>query len=530
VPFEHHHSCRLRSPSLFKKGDKNWGQQERKSPEYNRVYIVIRGVLIKTDKWEDQAYRYPKDTWPVADARSHCRKHKGISFEPAKEEKKKGEAAEGFVLAGDLYAILLGELRGRIWAMEPQALQAFFAELHEFSGSQAQICTINVQAAQQKAKERQSKMTIADGVATIPVSGLLLKNVPWMLQLLGMEATSYTDIRANIADALADDSVKRIVLEINSPGGEVAGMQEAADAIFEARGKKPVNAFIDDLGASAAYLLASQANTINANANAKVGSIGLYTTIVDSSKQAEKEGIKVHVIRSGEHKGMGVPGAEITEAQITAIQQVIDDIAQNFVAQVARGRKQPIGKIATLATGQVWLAERAKGLGLIDSVGNFENSFAKGEMAMAEKDNAVDAEVLNEDAIRAEAALAERQRLAELKAAFSDEPAFAMEQFEKGSSLVEAKAAYAEVLKVKLAAEKKTNAELVEKAKAASGAPPVEFHESAQDGKDFVVLAHEKAKSEGISLSAAMSKLAAQNSELYKNSQRGGTRGVAVGK
>jgi signal peptide peptidase SppA len=507
--------------------DKPWARVSRTSAEYKRDYDVIRGKLKKTGEWEDQAYRYPKDTWPVADARSHCRKHKGISFEPAKEEKKKGEAAEGYILAGDLYAMLLGELKGRIWAMEPQALQAFFAELREFSGSQAQICTISVQAAQQKAKERQSRMTIADGIATVPVSGLLLKDIPWILQFFGIDATSYSDIRADIADALADNSVKQIFLKIDSPGGEVAGVQETADAIFEARSKKRLDAYIDDLCASGAYWLGSQGESITANVNAIVGSIGVYATYYDTSERAKSEGIKVRIIRSGEHKGMGVPGAEITEAQIAAIQQVIDDIAQNFVAQVARGRKQPIGKIAALATGQVWLAERAMGFGLIDGIASFE-SFGKGKENVMAKD---DVEVLDEGAIRAEAALAERQRLVELKAAFSDDPAFAMEQFEKGASLIEAKAAYAEVLKVKLAAEKKAIADFGKAAEgvmkydaktrtwtpvvAASGAQPVEFHEAAQGGGDFVALAKTKAEKEKVSLKVAMSRLVREQPEAH---------------
>jgi signal peptide peptidase SppA len=459
---------------------------------------------------------------------------KGISFEPAKKSEA-SESAEGFVLAGDLYAVLLGELKGRIWAMEEKALQAFFGELREFSGSQAQICTINVQAAQMKAPKRESKMRIDGGIATIPISGLLLKNIPWILSLFGIDATSYIDIHADVANALADNSVKRIILKIDSPGGEVAGVQEAADAIFEARAKKPVDTFIDDLGCSGAYWLGSQANTISANTNAEVGSIGVYGVLTDYSKAAENAGIKIHVIRSGEHKGVGVTGAEITEEQIAAIQQLMDDIGQNFVAAVARGRNQPISKVAQLATGQVWLAERAKGLGLIDGIESWETFLTGRVKTMADERTSIDAEVLNEEAIRAEAAeeavAKGKTRLAELKAAFSDDLAFAVEQFEKDASLTDAKAAYAEVLKVKLAAEKKANAEMVKGAEGkmrfdektgmwipiitASGAQAVEFHEAAQGEGDFLTLAQAKAKEEKTTVTAAMRTLAKERPDLH---------------
>lgn len=415
--------------------------------------------------------------------------------------------------------------------MERKALQAFFGELQQFGGSSAQICAESITAAQTKPQKRESKMTVENGTAIVPVKGLLLKEALWLLSFFGIESSTYSGIRADISDALTNDSVKRIVLKIDSPGGELAGIQEAADAIFEARKTKPIDAFIDDLGTSGAYWLGSQAQTITANLNTLVGSIGVYAIFYDFSKRAEKEGIKVHVIRSGEHKGMGAVGAEISEEQITVIQQIMDDIGQNFVAAVARGRGKPMGKIAQLATGQAWLAERAKNLELIDKVGTLETVFGKGVETMTEGENITgemmfdattgewhpkgNAEILDEGAIKTEAVSEEKTRLAELKAAFPDDLAFAVEQHEKGASLTEAKAAYAEVLKVKLATEKKANAEFAEKAKAGQGAQPVEFNESAEGGEDFMAVAKTRAKEEKIPIREALRKVAQERPDLY---------------
>lgn len=70
-PFENEHSCRIKSPGLFKKGKDNWARVPRKSASMKKTYDVIRGILIKTNKWADQAYRYPIRTWPVSQARKH---------------------------------------------------------------------------------------------------------------------------------------------------------------------------------------------------------------------------------------------------------------------------------------------------------------------------------------------------------------------------------------------------------------------------------------------------------------------------
>ena len=95
------------------------------------------------------------------------------------------------------------------------------------------------------------------------------------------------------------------MLHVDSPGGHVAGVQALADTIFQARKLKPLHAHIEDLGASAAYWLASQANTVTANSTAEVGSIGTMAVVHDSSGAAAKAGIKVYVVSSAPAAGIG---------------------------------------------------------------------------------------------------------------------------------------------------------------------------------------------------------------------------------
>ncbi len=182
-------------------------------------------------------------------------------------------------------------------------------------------------------------MRIEGHTAVIPISGVLLKDVPDWMRLWGLDVTGYGDIRDMLSAALANPGVTDITLAVDSPGGQVAGIMEAAAAIAEANKTKPVTAKVGELSASAAYWLSSQASRIEASPLSEVGSIGVYTVYADFSEMAKAEGVRVIVIRSGEHKGMGVMGAPITEGQIAAVQEVIDGIAAQFQGAVGTGRK-----------------------------------------------------------------------------------------------------------------------------------------------------------------------------------------------
>ncbi len=142
-----------------------------------------------------------------------------------------------------------------------------------------------------------------DGVAVIPMSGPLFKGGS------KFSSASTVDVRRAVRQARDDPEVRGILLHIDSPGGHVAGIQELADEVRATDKVKPVHAHLDDLGASAAYWVASQARHVTANATAQVGSIGVVAIVEDSSGAAELQGVKVHVVATGERKGDFVPGA-----------------------------------------------------------------------------------------------------------------------------------------------------------------------------------------------------------------------------
>lgn len=206
---------------------------------------------------------------------------------------------------------------------------------------------------------------LMDGVAVIELAGVLGKDRSWFTD------TSMRDAQRQVERAVEDPAVNAILLNIDSPGGTVAGTSDLAEAVFAARQRKPVVAYISDLGASAAYYVASQAGRIYGDTDALVGSIGVYTVVPDFSAFYSKEGIKVHVIRAGEMKGAGQPGTEVTDAQLADFQREIDQLNDTFLEAVARGRGWTRERVERLNDGRVHVGRHAVELGLLDGVMSF---------------------------------------------------------------------------------------------------------------------------------------------------------------
>lgn len=262
----------------------------------------------------------------------------------------------------------LSTFRGQLWCMTDLGGRAMVESLEEIR------LALLAGAKEIKRSDLPARSYEVQGAtAFIPVRGPIIKGaVPWFFEALGIQVASTTEILGLLARALADDSVKAITFLVDSPGGMVAGLQALANAIFAARSVKPISAHIEDMGASAAYHIASQAETVSANEGAWVGSIGTYMTILDSSGAAKAEGYKAIVIKSdgAEHKAVGEPGVEVTEKQKARLRKLVNDSQALFNRDVARGRGMTNEQATKLATGEVWLADEAQELGLIDSVSN----------------------------------------------------------------------------------------------------------------------------------------------------------------
>jgi len=213
--------------------------------------------------------------------------------------------------------------------------------------------------------------SVTDGVAVIPVNGIMLKH----MASYG-DCTSTVKLRRLVGKAVADPAVKGIALKLDSPGGTVSGTMELASDIRAAGEVKPTMAFCSDLAASAAYWVAAQCGKIYANEMASVGSIGTYCVVRDSSKAAEAIGVTVHVVRAGAFKGAMTDGTQVTEEHLAEAQRLIDGINAKFVGMVADGRGMSTEAVKAIADGRVHLAGDALSLGLIDQVASWEEAFS----------------------------------------------------------------------------------------------------------------------------------------------------------
>lgn len=216
------------------------------------------------------------------------------------------------------------------------------------------------------------------GVAVIEVVGVMTKYGSSF-----SECRSSIELRRGVRQAAADSSVRAIALRIDSPGGQTKGIDDLAEAVRSAAEHKPVAAYIEDMGCSAAYYVASGATMIHANASALVGSIGTYAVIADYSKAAEMQGVTVHVVRSGAFKGAGEEGAPITDEHLADFQRIVDDINGLFLNAVGAGRGLAGEALAAVSDGRAWIASEAMSLGLVDAIGSFEDLVAQLEQGDA---------------------------------------------------------------------------------------------------------------------------------------------------
>ena len=171
------------------------------------------------------------------------------------------------------------------------------------------------------------------------------------------------------------DGHSRVGVFIDSPGGQVAGTQELAEELRRAGEQVETFAHIEDLGASGAYWLASQAHRVTANAASLSGNIGVRSEIHDTSRMAEMEGVKVHLLTTGPFKAIGVPGTEVTPEQIAHEQSIVNDLFGLFVDAISTGRGLTGAQLANVLDGRIFTAEKALDAGLIDEIGSYEDLY-----------------------------------------------------------------------------------------------------------------------------------------------------------
>lgn len=173
-----------------------------------------------------------------------------------------------------------------------------------------------------------------------------------------------------------DDSIRAVVVRIESPGGAVAPSQEIYGAVRELKKKKKVVASIGAIGASGGYLIACAADRIVANPGSITGSISTVMHLLNAEGLLSKIGLKPSVIKSGKYKDMGSPSREITPEERALLQSVIDDMNDHFIETIGGDRKIAREKVKAIADGRIFSGRQAKQAGLVDELGDMNHAIA----------------------------------------------------------------------------------------------------------------------------------------------------------
>jgi protease-4 len=174
--------------------------------------------------------------------------------------------------------------------------------------------------------------------------------------------------------AVADTSVKSILLRIDSPGGTVAASQEIMLGVRRARETKPVVTSVGDVCASGAYMVASQSDEIIVSPGSTVGSIGVIISVANIEELLSKVGVEFTTLTQGEFKDAGSMYRSLTATETAMLNEQMSLIQDQFVADVASGRGMSEADVRELATGWAWLGSEALELGLVDSIGNYNDA------------------------------------------------------------------------------------------------------------------------------------------------------------
>lgn len=201
--------------------------------------------------------------------------------------------------------------------------------------------------------------------AVIDIHGILTKKSERFDTILG--TTSYEKIQKLLTKAIEDKDISKIVLDIDSPGGEANGLFDLCDFIFKLRDVKPIIAFANDHAFSAAYAIASSASHIKVTRTGGVGSIGVIATHVDYSESDKKQGVKYTSVFAGKKKNDLSPHEPLNEEALLDLQCEVDRLYGMFVDLIARNRNISPDEIKGTEAG-VFYGEMSVSSGFADEV------------------------------------------------------------------------------------------------------------------------------------------------------------------
>jgi signal peptide peptidase SppA len=315
------------------------------------------------------------------------------------------------------YEHVLGFALSHPWNVLPEMLSLIAGILAErIAGVERDQATIEAALVNRKNLPQPR----AGSVAIIPIYGTLAPRMNLLSEMSG--GTTYQKIASQLREAVADKTIRNIVLDIDSPGGSVAGNAELAAEIMRARTKKPILAQAQFLMGSSAYQIGAAATEIVAAPSAHVGGIGTYTMHDDLSEALKQLGIKRTYISAGEGKVDGNPAEPLSETARARMDTLVGDAFNQFVGNVVKGRGQGLttDRVKKEWKAYVYGADEAQSLGMIDTIATLDQTLHR---LLTESPDAADqraAEVLESPIVATAQELAARVAAATAQSRLSD--------------------------------------------------------------------------------------------------------------
>ena len=198
-----------------------------------------------------------------------------------------------------------------------------------------------------------------------------------------------TDMKEAMEDVVKfkeDDSIKGVILRINSPGGAVGPTQEIYSEIKKLKRSKKVYVSMGSVAASGGYYLAVTGEKVYASPSTITGSIGVIMEQAVVEDLMKKIGVETNAIKSGPLKDTGTPFRKMREDERKYLQDIVNSIYEQFLKDVAEGRKMPIDRVRELADGRIYTGLQAKEAGLIDRIGTFYDAVDDMQKALGIKE------------------------------------------------------------------------------------------------------------------------------------------------
>ena len=278
--------------------------------------------------------------------------------------------------------LLIAEFLSIPWALMPERLNAVSAVMARWSShapATAEVLAgIDVDKVAREARRQTATSVSGGGIAVLPLYGVITQRGNMIEDVSGPGSVSTQKFAAALRQALADESVSQILIDIDSPGGSVYGVAELADEIVAARAQKPIVAIANSLAASAAYWIGCSASEFYVTPGGEVGSIGVWQAHFDYSQALAAEGVTPTLISAGTYKVEGNPYAPLEPEAQAFMQSRVDDYFLTFSKAVAKGRGVPIAQVRNgMGQGRVLGADAALEQNMVDGIVTLDEAIRK---------------------------------------------------------------------------------------------------------------------------------------------------------